>query len=82
MYASNKNIGYAVIPHVYEEFTKQNNDIIVMECLEGMKLQDISDEDKDEFSYLLAKFGAKCILYDRLYHAGFTSRQYLISKNR
>ena len=40
-----------------------------MEKIEGNKLEQVETEDKDKYSYLMAKFGIKCILYDSFYHA-------------
>ena len=68
MYEKNKYIDYVVVPKVYEEYTELNNDMIVMDYIDGIKLSDVMDKDKDVYSYLLAKFGIKCVLFDRLYH--------------
>jgi ubiquinone biosynthesis protein len=81
IYNFNKQISYVSIPVVYEEFTQQNNDIIVMDYLDGIKLYDIAEEDKEDYAFLLAKFGAKCILYDRLYHADLHQGNILFQKD-
>ena len=81
IYNFNKQISYVSIPRVYEEFTQQNNDIIVMDYLDGVKLYDIAEEDKEDYAFLLAKFGAKCILYDRLYHADLHQGNILFQKD-
>lgn len=68
IYNNFKNIDYIVIPKVYEIFTEQNKNIIVMEKLKGYKLNEINHKDKIIYANLLSKFSIKCILFDRLYH--------------
>ena len=62
-------INYVKIPYVYEEFTKKNNDLIVMEYLNGKTIYDIDKNDKEKYSELFAQFGIKSLLYDGIYHA-------------
>jgi ubiquinone biosynthesis protein len=64
-----KNIDYITIPRVYQEYTTENSNVIVMDYIEGKKLNELEERDKDEYSMMLAKFGMKCILFDRFYHA-------------
>ena len=68
IYNANKNIDYVVVPKIYENYTHGDNDILVMDYIEGETLNNIKNTDKDKYSYLLAKFGLKCIMYDRVYH--------------
>lgn len=63
-----KNIDDIIIPNVYDEFTNYDNNIIVMDYINGRKINQINDYEKDDYGLLLAKFGAKCILYDGIYH--------------
>jgi predicted unusual protein kinase regulating ubiquinone biosynthesis (AarF/ABC1/UbiB family) len=64
----NKNVDYIIIPEPYEIFTKYNKNIIVMEYINGLKLNEISENEKEIYLLQLAKFGIKCILYDGIYH--------------
>mgnify|MGYP001352105473 FL=1 len=64
-----KNIDYIVIPTPYEEYTELNNNIIVMNYLDGNKISDLKQDDKDEYAILLAKFGIKSLLFDRFVHS-------------
>lgn len=69
MYSNCQNTDYVKIPKVYPEYTQDNNSIIVMEFLNGCKLNQLNEEDKNIYCNQLAKFSVKCILYNRLYHA-------------
>jgi len=64
-----KNIDYVVIPHVYEEYTQKNNNVIVMDFIDGDKLDDILEEDKSIYCKLMAKFGLKTLFFDGIYHS-------------
>lgn len=63
------NVDYIKIPEVYPEYTNKNNNIIVMEYIDGKKLKDLKDEEKDEYALLLAKFSIKSFLFNRFYHS-------------
>lgn len=63
-----KNINNIVIPNVYKEFTYYDNNMIVMDYIDGKKINQVYDDEKDEYCLQLAKFGVKCILYDGIYH--------------
>ena len=69
MYSNCLNTDYVKIPKVYPEYTNDNNSVIVMEFLDGCKLEQLDENDKDIYCEQLAKFSVKCILYNRLYHA-------------
>ena len=79
IYNANKNIDYIVIPELYENYTHEDNDIIVMKYVDGQTLNNIKNIDKDKYSYLLAKFGIKCIMYDRVYHGDLHKGNILFS---
>jgi ubiquinone biosynthesis protein len=64
-----KHVDYLIIPQVYSQYTSDNSRIIVMDYIEGLKLSEIEECDKDDYSMMLAKFGMKSILFDRFYHA-------------
>ena len=73
MFNNCKNTDYINVPKVYPEFTEDNESIIVMSYLEGRKMDELEDGEKDEYSRLLAKFGIKCLLFNRFYHADLHS---------
>jgi len=64
-----ENVDYIIVPKVYESFTDNNNNIIVMKYLDGKRLEDVNNEEKDEFSLIMAKFGMKCFLFNRFFHS-------------
>ena len=64
-----KDCNYIKIPLVYSEFTeKVNPNIIIMEYIDGIKLDDIEPGDCDNFGKLLASFNAKAAFCNSLYH--------------
>lgn len=67
-YKNNKNTDYVEIPLVYEEFTRSNNKIIVMDYLDGRKLDNLEDEEKNEYLEQLVNFSFKSILFNRTFH--------------
>ena len=67
-YENNKHTDYIEIPYVYEEFTKNNNKIIVMDYLDGKKLNEIEEDDKDNYLEQLVNFSFKSILFNRTFH--------------
>lgn len=67
-YKNNKNTDYVEIPLVYEEFTRSNNKIIVMDYLDGRKLDNLEDEEKNEYLEQLLNFSFKSILFNRTFH--------------
>jgi len=67
-YKNNKNTDYVEIPFVYEEFTISNNKIIVMDYLDGRKLDNLEDEEKNEYLEQLVNFSFKSILFNRTFH--------------
>ena len=81
MNETNKFIPYVKIPKVYDIFTAENEDMIVMEYINGNKLIDVKEEDKEQYSYLLTKFSIKSILYNGYYHADLHQGNILFIKN-
>ena len=63
-----ENIDNIIIPNVYEEYTKKNENIIVMDFIEGMKLSELESQDKIHYCKEVAKFGLKCMFFDSVYH--------------
>lgn len=63
------NIDYIKIPEVYPEYTNKNNNIIIMDYIDGKHFKDLKNEEKDDYALLLAKFGIKSFLFNRFYHS-------------
>ena len=64
-----ENIDYVVIPNAYEEYTLMNENIIVMEYLEGKTISHLTFDEKETYSRLFINFGLKSFLIDGIYHA-------------
>ena len=75
-----KHTAYINIPNIYPEFTQDNSSIIVMEHLEGRNIGELTDIEKDDYAKLLAKFGMKCLLFNRFYHADLHAGNILFMK--
>jgi len=66
-----KNNKEYVFPKVYRHITEKYNKILVMENISGLKYKDIesmSETIKEEFAYILNKFGILGILYHSVIH--------------
>jgi predicted unusual protein kinase regulating ubiquinone biosynthesis (AarF/ABC1/UbiB family) len=52
-----KNLKYVKIPNVYKEATEKYPNIILMECINGIKINEIKEEDYEGFAKQVIKFG-------------------------
>jgi len=52
-----KNLKYIKIPKVYSEVTENYSNIIMMEYIEGLKINQIIEEDYNDFAKQVLKFG-------------------------
>jgi len=68
-----KNLDNIIIPTVYEEFTHQNNKMLVMDYIYGNHLIHVKHRDKDDYSKLVSQYGVKSFLFNNLYHADLHS---------
>jgi len=71
-----KNNKEYVFPKVYRHITEKYNNLLVMENISGLKFQDIenmSETIKEEFAYLINKFGMLGILYHSVVHCDLHS---------
>ena len=68
-YKNFKRVETVKIPHVYDQFTSHNNDIIVMERLRGVSLHELSPDKRTLYAAINAKYFMKSVLYDGFYHA-------------
>jgi len=58
-------------PRVYREITEKNDKLLVMENISGLRFKDIqnmSDTVKEEFAYIIYKFGILGMLYHSIVH--------------
>jgi len=63
-----KNVDQIVIPEVYEIFNKINENIIVMENLDGKSIFEINDIAREKYVIIIFEMIAKSILYDGMFH--------------
>jgi predicted unusual protein kinase regulating ubiquinone biosynthesis (AarF/ABC1/UbiB family) len=68
------------IPKVYYYFTENNPCAIIMEKIEGNRIENILNEDKYEYSKILSRFNLKCVFYDSIYHADLHSGNVIFMK--
>ena len=69
VYNYNKRIESYIIPQPYFKYiTESNNNIIIMDFVNGIKLKDVLYEDKDKFCELISKFGIKSMFFDGHVH--------------
>jgi ubiquinone biosynthesis protein len=52
-----KNLKYVIIPNVYSEVTKEYPDFIMMEYINGIKINEINEADYQAFAKQVMKFG-------------------------
>jgi predicted unusual protein kinase regulating ubiquinone biosynthesis (AarF/ABC1/UbiB family) len=64
-----KHVQNICIPHVYSYFTEANSNAIIMDYIEGIRLENVDVNDRDEYSKILSRFNIKSAFYDSLYHA-------------
>ena len=67
-YKNNKEL---IIPKVYSNITEKYNNLLIMENIEGLKFKDIENMDfsiKEEFAYIINKFGITGILHHSAIH--------------
>jgi predicted unusual protein kinase regulating ubiquinone biosynthesis (AarF/ABC1/UbiB family) len=68
-YKNFKHIESIKVPLIYKDYTALNNNLIVMEKINGSTLFDINEKDKTKFFYIFNKFIFKSILFNKTYHA-------------
>jgi predicted unusual protein kinase regulating ubiquinone biosynthesis (AarF/ABC1/UbiB family) len=75
-----KDVKDTCIPHVYSYFTEANPNAIVMDYIEGVRLENVEAEDRDKYSKILSKFNIKSVFYDSIYHADLHSGNIIFMK--
>ena len=79
-YEKFKDVNTICIPKVYKYFTENNPCAIIMEKIEGKRIENILHEDKFEYSKILSRFNLKCVFYDAIYHADLHSGNVIFMK--
>ena len=79
-YEKFKDVNTICIPNVYKYFTENNPCAIIMDKLEGKRIENILHEDKFEYSKILSRFNLKCVFYDAIYHADLHSGNVIFMK--
>ena len=75
-----KDVHNICIPEVYSYFTDENPCALIMEKIEGNRIENILSEDKHEYSKILSRFNLKCVFYDAIYHADLHSGNVIFMK--
>jgi predicted unusual protein kinase regulating ubiquinone biosynthesis (AarF/ABC1/UbiB family) len=76
-----KFLKYVKIPEVYPEFTREDPNLIVMEFIEGMKIKDVLEEDREIFAKQLLKFGFVTTLMHGFTHGDLHAGNILFIKD-
>lgn len=76
-----KNLKYVKIPYVYKNITDENNDVIVMEYIEGITVNKIDTEDYQEFAKQIMKFGFVTTIIHGFTHGDLHSGNILFIKD-
>ena len=77
-----KDVKDVCIPHVYSYFTEANPNAIIMDYIEGVRLENIDADDRDKYSKILSRFNIKSVFYDSLYHADLHSGNIIFMKEK
>jgi len=76
-----KRLQYVKIPAVYPDVTKRFPEIILMEYIEGMKINEIYEEDYDAFAKQVMKFGFVTTIVHGVTHGDLHSGNILFIKD-
>ena len=63
-----KNVNQIVIPYVYEIFNKTNENIIVMDYIDGKTIFELRDIENEKYAVIIFEMMTKSILYDGMFH--------------
>lgn len=81
-YKKFKDFPNIIIPYVYSSYTEYNNNVIIMDYINGKRIEEIDNYDKPFYAKILAKFNCKSVFYDAIYHADVHSGNILFVKNQ
>ena len=77
-----KNLKYIIIPTANRTITEQYPDIIVMEYINGIKINQIQKEDYEQFAKLVVKFGLVTTILHGVTHGDLHSGNILFIKDK
>jgi len=72
---------YVKIPYVYSNITDEYPNIIVMEFIDGLKINEIKKEDSEPFAKLVIKFGLVSTVIHGIVHGDLHAGNILFIKN-
>jgi predicted unusual protein kinase regulating ubiquinone biosynthesis (AarF/ABC1/UbiB family) len=75
------NLKYVKIPEVYEELTEKYPNFIMMEYIDGLKINQLNDEDYEDFSKQVLKFGLVSTIVHGVAHGDLHSGNILFIKD-
>lgn len=76
-----KNLKYIKIPTANRNVTEEYPNIILMECIEGIKINQIKQEDYESFAKLVVKFGIVTTIVHGVTHGDLHSGNILFIKD-
>lgn len=76
-----KNLKYVKIPSVFPDVTKQFPEIILMEYIDGIKINEIEEEDYEPFAKQVMKFGFVTSIVHGVTHGDLHSGNILFIKD-
>jgi predicted unusual protein kinase regulating ubiquinone biosynthesis (AarF/ABC1/UbiB family) len=76
-----KNLKYVKIPNVFHEVTQKNPNFIMMEYIDGIKINEIKKEDYEGFASSVIKFGFVTSIIHGVTHADLHSGNILFIKD-
>ena len=77
-----KDVKDVCIPYVYSYFTEENPNAIIMDYFEGIRLENVCQDDRDQYSKILSRFNIKSVFYDSMYHADLHSGNIIFIKEK
>jgi predicted unusual protein kinase regulating ubiquinone biosynthesis (AarF/ABC1/UbiB family) len=77
-----RNLKYVKIPQVYEEVTKEYSSIIMMEYIDGIKINQICQEDYEGFAKQVMKFGFVTTIFHGVTHGDLHAGNILFIKDK
>jgi predicted unusual protein kinase regulating ubiquinone biosynthesis (AarF/ABC1/UbiB family) len=79
-YTSFKENSKYIIPKPYKNYTEENNNIIVMEYIEGVSIYSVKEEDKIIYIKMLYEFIFECIFNYKIFHGDLHPGNILFQK--
>lgn len=76
-----RNLKYVKIPYVYESVTKEYNNVILMEYINGLKISNIKECDYHDFAKQVVKFGIVTSIIHGTTHGDLHSGNILFIKD-